>query len=65
MASNHLLDFDTSLFHTSSRSYGGSFFRRLSDFASSVQRRVRVALGRLCALDRSLTIKLAGFDQKR
>jgi hypothetical protein len=41
------------------------FFRRLADFASSVQRRVRVALGRSCALDRSLTIKLAGFDQKR
>ena len=42
------LDFDTSLFHTSSRRSRRLIFRRLSDFASSVQRRVRVALGCSC-----------------
>src|SRR5262249_49954224 len=40
-ASTIFLDFDTSLFHTSSRRLRRLFFRRLSDFPSSVQRCVR------------------------
>jgi len=55
--SNHLLDFDTSLFHTSSRRLRRLFFRRLSDFASSVQRRAWVALGCPGALNGALTIE--------
>jgi hypothetical protein len=34
-ASNHLVDFDTSLFRTSSCWLGGSFFRRVSHFPSA------------------------------
>jgi hypothetical protein len=40
--SNHLLDFDTSLFRTSSRQLGGSFFVGLShSFLSSGRKQAR------------------------
>ena len=56
-ASNHLPDFDTSLFHPSSRRLRRLFFRHLSDFPSSVQHRVWGALDRSGSCDRALAVK--------